>query len=521
MQAPISLPIVRDILRLQGGEDYYLTSHFQSDEVATFRVESAANAAFHIIAVTDKLSQRESLPFIERALDDSPTVSAATCIDRSGAVHYAVRKNFRTGDIDFVGSSSGKSSEPSPTFWDLSSSSKLKPLTEKFENVLFEVHSALRDIDGMHAPEALDEICKLLIAKLDDERLGLGQFRRQFGETADECAAKVRKLYNQATNWSQQEDVGTIKGIFKDPIFATSSALARSVELLGPYDFSRSSMDVKGRAFQNVLLPAVRSGMGQYFTPKEVIDFIVTIMKPKASERVIDPFCGSGHFLSSTLEYIAANDPADRKKSDLHGIEKSDRMSRIAYMDFVLHGFTHCKVHSTDALYPFDNYQDIEPGSFDIVMTNPPFGVDLTHDALQSLDNFELAPLNGASVSFEILAVERCLQLLRPGGRLAIVLPDSVLSNKNTAHVRRWIERNAIVKAIISLPLQTFCPFGANIKTSVIVLSRRLRSDQEPSNVFLGIVDEVGYDSAGRPSSSSDLDDVAREFATFMEREGW
>jgi type I restriction enzyme M protein len=470
------------------------------------------------------------------ALANLPTVSVAVHLNEEGQIVKLIRKNFRTGDFEYI------AALETPSL--LSSSYKLVPgslvpLTSRLENVLFEVHSAFRDIDGLHAPDALDEICKLIYAKLFDEensiKTGSFAFQRSAYHSVEECAAEIRQLYLTAITEDKAIFVNKIpsydrsRGVFRDQLLLSSPAIVRAVEILQHYDFSNSPVDIKGRAFQNVLLPSVRSGMGQYFTPKEVIDFIVTIMRPNVRELIIDPFCGSGHFLTAAIDLVRRDHAREDKIfhefafTRLHGIEKSDRMVRIAMTDMRLHGDGHSNIRCVDSLLPFSNYTDLYRDSFDLVMTNPPFGVDLPNETLLQLGPFTLAADRRSTVSLEIVALERCLQLLRPGGRMAIVLPESILSNRNTSHVRNWIRSQARVKAIISLPVETFSPFGANINTSILVL-RKLGVAEKPDddyNIFLGEVGGIGYDAAGRPTAKNDLSAVAEEFQTFISREGW
>jgi type I restriction enzyme M protein len=199
-------------------------------------------------------------------------------------------------------------------------------------------------------------------------------------------------------------------------------------------------------------------------------------------------------------------------------------MVRVAMTDMRLHGDGHSNIRCTDALLPFDTYSDLHRETFDIVATNPPFGVDLPQEALSDLGRFDVvaSQRQGATISLEVLAVNRCLDLLRPGGRMAIVLPDGILSNRNTTYVREWIEKQAKIRAIVSLPVETFTPFGANIKTSVIFL-RKLNPGEEPADykVFLAEVRSVGHDASGRPIECDDFDELADQFSHFIKLEEW
>lgn len=411
-------------------------------------------------------------------------------------------------------------------------------LTERVENVFFEVHSHIRDIDGLHSDKALDELCKILYLKLyDEETTESGKpFKAQrweYGSTED-FAATMRGLYQEASEYDSRvfglkiPEYQRSRGVFDKPIRLSSPALVKAVETLQEYNISDSALDVKGRAFQKVLAPAVRAGMGQYFTPDKIVRFIARIASPSLNDLILDPFCGSAHFLTICLKLVQEQTTYKSKKSfyefafgKLHGIEKSDQMVRVAMTDMRLHGDGHSNIRCTDALLNFFNYPDIHPESFDLILTNPPFGSLLGNEALKQLGEFELAK-GKKNVPLEVLGLERCVQFLRPGGRLGIVLPDGILANKNMRYVREWLESQCKIRAIISLPIETFAPFGANVKTNIIFARKwRKGESKKDYSIFLSRVDKVGYDAAGRTKESVELDKIADEAIAFIEREDW
>lgn len=527
--------LIAEALSLPAASGHSIDRCAQDSGSDTYVVSNERGTKYVVCAIAEGSAPGGDAQLRECLLSQPP-VSMAVQLDARGKVMKIIRHSFRTGDFDYIASFEKPSILASSHRLEAKS---LKLLTGKLENVLFEVHSALRDIDGLHASDALDEICKLIYTKLYDEEQSVKEggllFQRSRYTSAEECAAEIRQLYLKAIEDDKAIFSNRIpayersRGVFRGLLLLSSPAIVRAVELLQYYDLSGSPVDIKGRAFQSVLLPAVRAGMGQYFTPKEVIDFIVRVMQPNVRELIIDPFCGSGHFLISAIDYVRKKyAKADKLFHEfaftrLHGIEKSDRMVRVAMTDMRLHGDGHSNIRCTDSLLPFSNYPDLYQGTFDVVMTNPPFGVDLPQDSLSQLGPFELAADRRATVSLEIVALERCLQLLRPGGRLAIVLPDSVLGNRSTAGVRDWIAGQARVRGIFSLPIETFSPFGASIKTSVLVLRKRDSGEAETGDyrIFLADVGAIGYDASGRPSGSSDLDAVANRFEEFLDKEGW
>ncbi len=400
--------------------------------------------------------------------------------------------------------------------------------SNRFENVFFEAHSFLRDLDGLHPDEALDELCKLIYAKMYDEETGDNIFSSNTGN-GEEYAANIRFLYNKANKYDMR--VYSLKipgykrsrGVFEEALFISSNAIVKAGRLFAKYNFSNVDIDFKARAFQNVYNPATRSGMGQYFTPIQVIRFIVSCISPSLSDLIIDPFAGSAHFLTESLTYVLPSAENEKSKNEfifykLHGIEKSERMVRIAMTDMRLHGDGHSNIRCTDALLPFDSYTDLASNSFDIVMTNPPFGSVLQKESYSYLGDFELLK-EKTKAPLEILGLERSIQLLRDGGRIAIVLPESVFVNKSYAYVRTWLQNNVKIRGIISLPLSTFTPFGANIKTSILIATKTKISDNY--DVFTAVIEDIGFDSKGNDTKTPDWCDVANAFKSFIDKEGW
>jgi type I restriction enzyme M protein len=426
----------------------------------------------------------------------------------------------------------------------------LTPITEKFDDILFNSHSAIRDIDGLHADEALDELSKLIYAKIYDERLAVDseagttfRFQTYGAGNTEEIASNIRDLYKEAVDrdlavYSQRiPNYERSRGVFKQQIRLSSNALVKVVEILQHYSFLDSTGDIKGRAFQKVLGPAIRAGMGQYFTPDEVVRLAVGIIRPEVKELILDPFCGSGHFLTTCLDVINTHHAKGHltdyslhqfKFFHLHGIEKSERMVRIAMCDMALQDDGHTNIRCTDALLSFDNYPDIkalagdeneDPQVFDVILTNPPFGSLMGGEIGNIIKRFELGK-GKKSAPLEILGLERCLQFLKPGGRMAIVIQDGVLTDSGHSPVRDWLHSQAEVIAVVSLPGHTFTPYGANPKTSILFLRKHPTGQTQPSGkpVFFARMDDIGYDATGRTKGTSEAPAIV---AAFFEKRGW
>jgi type I restriction enzyme M protein len=340
---------------------------------------------------------------------------------------------------------------------------------------LIAAHDAIRAIDGLHADQALDELCKVLATR-----------RGRDGRNGRSDASRL-----------------------------STPARARVAELLPSSSRARDADagDLLGRAFEELLEPAARSGMGQYFTPAAVARLIVEALAPRGGESLLDPFCGSGRFL-------AARETMRLRRV---GIEKSDRMVRVARTGLALRGLSGATIHEGDALSPFAGWRALRPASFDLVATNPPFGASLGRAALDELGPFELAR-GRASAPLELLGLERSVAWLKPGGLLAIVLPESVLSNPRLQHARDWLLRQVELLAIAGLPLATFVPFGANVRTSIVFARKRTRvgeahggardgRDGCDERVLLLSIDDVGHDATGRATGRSDLAEAATAIA--------
>ncbi|GAA4394338.1 hypothetical protein GCM10023187_00020 [Nibrella viscosa] len=419
----------------------------------------------------------------------------------------------------------------------------LTPINKDYERLLFDSHSIIRDIDGLHADEALDELSKIIYVKIYDEKKTLKQgdkaefkFQIYGASNPSEVASNIRVLYEEARNAELEVYSKRIpnyersRGVFKNQIRLSDAAVYAIVEKLQKYSLVDTPTDVKGIAFQNVLSSAIRAGMGQYFTPDPIVKIATGILQPSPSDMILDPFCGSGHFLTSCLDYVVKNYGESIKEADmyefkffhLHGIEKSERMVRIAMTDMLLHDDGHTNIRNLDALLSFENYPDIlalrddgnsDPAVFSMIVTNPPFGSIMRSEVKEMVGRFNLGAKK-KSLPLEILGLERSFQFLKPGGRMAIVLPDGLLKNKNAKFVRKWVEQVAEIKAIISLPEEAFNAYGAMVKTSLCIF-RKLNEKEAPnpdSKALLLEAENLGYDATGREKAGTEVDQIIELF---------
>lgn len=427
----------------------------------------------------------------------------------------------------------------------------LPALPQRSQGILFEAHSAIRDIDGLHDDNALDELAKLIYAKIYDERLSTEldpgtqtEFRFQaYGKSsASEVASDIRDLYQEACEYDLRVYSQRIpgyersRGVFKEQIGLSDVAVSAVVERLQDYSIIDADIDIKSAAFQKVLGRAIRAGMGQYFTPDEVVRIGVEVLRPSPHDLILDPFCGSGHFLSRSLDYVARHFSMSDQYSlykfrmfHLHGIEKSARMVRIAMTDMLMHDDGHSNIRNTDSLLTFDNYPDIlgildddnqDPQVFSAILTNPPFGSQMREEARRALGRFELGSRR-RSLPLEVIALERCYQFLKPGGRLAIVLPDGNLANSNVQFVRDWLLDHMLLKGVVSLPSETFAPYGTTTKTSLCFFQKFRNSEdsQVDNSIAFYRIDNIGYDATGRPRDGSEVNHCIEYLTSNLSRE--
>ncbi|WP_368860867.1 restriction endonuclease subunit M [Desulforhabdus sp. TSK] len=431
-------------------------------------------------------------------------------------------------------------------------------------------HNYIHGNEGMPKDAAFWQFLYLIFCKMHDENLRNKQRqawqrrfwagpreqfddkgRRDIRKRIEDLFAEVKKQYNNIFRGNEE-------------ISLSDRALAFIVSELAKYDFTRTDVDAKGVAYQELVGVNLRGDRGQYFTPRGVVKLVVEMLDPKEDETVLDPACGTGGFLvatlahileklraaqntqagnESTLEFLNVHEPLRKYAADkVYGADFDPFLIRASQMNMVMAGDGRGHIYHINSL-EFPNGHLVEKieqeeeklqikkeegcrrrlalGSFDIVMTNPPFGSDIPITDKNILRHYELAHtwepdgeggfrntgiLKG-SVSPEILFVERCLKWIKPGsGRMGIVLPDGILGNPAAEYIRWWIMREAQVLASIDLPVEAFiAEANVNILTSLLFLRRK--SDEEKRmealggareyQVFMAVAEKVGIDRRG------------------------
>ena len=440
--------------------------------------------------------------------------------------------------------------------------SKLRVFREKeFADLLHQCHNVIRNREKKDPAAAFDEIAKVLFIKVYVERqltrrkkknlFSVEVLRDQFEEDPLDGLFQATKKAYAADKIFEEDERINLKP-------ATGEEIVRRLE---KYNLSDTSEDVKGVAFERFLGRTFRGEIGQFFTPRSIVEFMVHMVDPREGEIVCDPASGSGGFLIRTFEVVReqiladadreynafrADVESDASVSDaeraqrlqekfrqiqtqidqtraesrlwklsnrcIYGTDANDRMARTSKMNMIMHGDSHGGVHHHDG---FLNVNSIFEERFDIVLTNPPFGanVEPTDKVLKSdiaedgavqdryikeygdsyseaqervraalnqpiATLFDLPRSSKSRIKTEVLFVERCLDLLKPGGRLGIVLPEGVFNNPSLAYVREFIEARALLRAVVSLPQETFISSGASVKCSLLFLSKFTEEEQ-------------------------------------------
>lgn len=465
--------------------------------------------------------------------------------------------------------------------------SKTKIFTrEEFSTLLFRCHNIIRNNDKLSPEAAFDEISKILFIKINFERkfkgvqiFTLERFDKQEADyetfTRPTLTSQDNRSYMQVLFDLTKNDYKDDRLFEKNETIKIKEASFKSIlSLLEKYNLSDTSDDVKGIAFEKFLGRTFRGELGQFFTPRTVVDFMTEILDPQEGELICDPCCGSGGFLIKTFDYIKekierdVQEQKDKFKKQLtseypeqmteeqqielnakidrvfkqlntelehihttredhysrldmlsynsiFGTDANPRMARTSKMNMIMHGDGHGGVHHHDGLI---NINGIFENHFDVILTNPPFGANVGKDQIIDEDDLEndaeriayytkiygqeyktqlddlrrraqgltvhgekkekeklllnLYETGKMSTLTEVLFIERCLRLLKPGGRMGIVLPEGVLNNSNLQKVREYFEGKAKLILICSIPQDVFIKAGATVKPSLVFMKK-------------------------------------------------
>lgn len=398
-----------------------------------------------------------------------------------------------------------------------------------FKDLLKKCHNIIRNNEGYDPIQAFDELSKILFAKMYEE-----QFNKTSNRFTSEIYEKTLKDLNVnivQQQFSEIQKVPDYRELFPEntTIKLKDRTIKDIVTIFESYDLTLTNFDVKGEAFEYFLGDTFTGGLGEYFTPRNVVEFIVEAISPKIGEKIVDPFCGTGGFLIYAFERVSdkirLNDFSDEEKlkwkkvlsdESLFGTDWKARTAQACKMNMIVHGDGNTGVFQHDG---FKNVEGkIEDEKFDICFTNPPFGANETDEEV--LNNFTLGDGRG-SQSREILAVERCLNLVKRGtGIVAFVLPDGILNGDRNSYVREFIQKEAEVLAVVGLNKETFQGYSASVKTSVVILRRKKKPNDEISkNIFMAVCTNTGYAPTGLQITGNQLPDILFDFKNHLKDE--
>jgi len=435
---------------------------------------------------------------------------------------------------------------------------------DEFSRLLFKCHNIIRNNDKLSPEAAFDEISKILFIKIRFERdntgaqiFSLDAFKKARESYNSYKSKEAPEFYQFLFEKTKEDFAGQHLFEPNEIIKIRENSFEQIVKELQIYNLSTTSDDVKGIAFEKFLGRTFRGELGQFFTPRTIVDFMVSVLDPQEGEYVCDPCCGSGGFLIRAFEYVRQHieedieqqketikqsyykddydqlpkkkqEAIDKKVSEvfsrlneeldinnpqgrlrslsfdcIYGTDANPRMARTAKMNMIMHGDGHGGVHHHDGLL---NVNGIFRERFDVILTNPPFGARIEKDLVISeadrftdqamidhyierygpqyeealrevndhigeslLEQYDTGKMSSLT---EVLFIERCLNLLKPGGRMGIVLPEGTLNNDNLQRVREYVESRAKILLIVSIPQDVFMASGATVKPSLMFFKK-------------------------------------------------
>lgn len=410
-------------------------------------------------------------------------------------------------------------------------------ISEQLKSILRDIRNHLA---GMTTGTTRDEqlarqTINLLFCKVYDETSKgpdeLMEFRTGVDEPPGDVKDRVLDLFARVKK--RYSDVFEPS----DSIELDDESIAYVVGELQSYCVTESKRDVVGDAFEVFMGPALRGEEGQFFTPRNVIQMIVQVLDPEPEETIIDPACGSGGFLIAALDHVWAKVELRGKRKRwsagrireeqthiasnyFRGLDKDRFLAKVTKAYMAILGDGRGGVFCENSLLPPSKWEPVTQSkvrldSFDIVMTNPPFGTKIPIKGAETLGQYVLghkAKLNKKTSRYEwtsrvsekeppqLLFIERCIQLLKPGGRMGIVIPESILGMPTYTHIVQFLRSRVRIVGVVSMPEELFQPH-THAKTAVLfVKNEPPRSDD---TVFMSVVEWCGHDSRGNPTVRS------------------
>lgn len=412
----------------------------------------------------------------------------------------------------------GETTIPKPTRGGLVPAVNLKQVFKR-------VHNYIYVNQGFQKDKAFEELQKLIFIKVYDEQYNP---TLQFYILPGEDISKVRNRLTMVFQKVQERYKYIFKG--NETIELNDSVLGYIVAELQRFSFVDTETDVKGEAYEEVVGPNLRGDRGEFFTARNVCSMTIEMIFSLFPEekltspgdiKILDPAVGTGGFLIAGIQnikklflkrgfrYDQLRDLVrDVANTNFFGIDFNPFLVKVSQMNMVMHGDGSSNIAHANSLEVLSNWNDeakrkVHLEEFDIVVTNPPFGTKAIIDNPDILSQFELTTFKAGSprtaLPPEQLFVERCLDFLKPGGVLGIVLPDSILSNPGLTWIREWILKKAYIIASVDLPGETF---AVGTQTSILILKKKTPEQEkllEDYDIFMAIPEKVGRDRRGNP----------------------
>jgi len=374
--------------------------------------------------------------------------------------------------------------------------------------------------------QLLEEVVKVLFCKfyIDNENIKIDS------KNEIELAKTYRRVFTQA-KINIPKTLGRYEEILLDP---TSLSYVHSrLNLLTDRVLKE---DPFGDAYEVFVGDSIRGQEGQFFTPQNVVSLLVSIIKPQPGETIIDPACGSGSFLNASARWLISHGTEPNKVAEnVFGIDKDKYLSELAAARLSLITLSQARIYCADSLaWKPDNKEAFEIkdsiGKFDIVLTNPPFGSKIIATSDNTQRTFDLGhkwdyDSNSnryiktnellSSVPPQVLFMERCISLLKPGGRLGMVIPESLISSKGYKYVVQHILDNGIIKAVIGMPeslFKTSGKGGTHTKTVLLILQKDGKSNPKRTKVFMAEAKWCGKNSRGQRIEKDDLPEILDKY---------
>jgi type I restriction enzyme M protein len=379
-----------------------------------------------------------------------------------------------------------------------------KNLTPReIRSLINRLHKILRDNDShSNIIERFDELTKILFLKIQAEETNPDLFHKSREESPSDFADRLRAAYLRIV-----QDDARVPSQFKE-LRAATTAVCECASALDQVSFRGVSFDVKGLAYEEVIKNTFdKSDNQQFFTPPQIVKFMVEMLRPELHGAICDPAAGTGGFLVEILKGKAPH-------KSLTAFEIDERLAWVAGINLATHGADQFSTHWLQDGGSLGREAREFFGKYDAIITNPPFGSDLTDPAL--LSSFQLGA-DRSSRRRGILFLERCHQLLKKGGILAFIIDEGVLNGNSAEDVRRFITENFEIQAIVSLPETAFMPY-ASVNASILFLRKPRTKTIPPYETFFGKAEKIGrksngdddliYESDGKARLNSDLPEI-------------